>query len=86
MPRLEITWVRGWDLLKDFRFGQKRSDHKFCPECGSSMVIDPCYSYKNSEAFKDAPDAIGLNVGLKVKLTCIGADIMIRSVCLKMWI
>jgi hypothetical protein len=26
------------------------------------MVIDPCHSYKNSEIFKDAPDAIGLNV------------------------
>jgi hypothetical protein len=48
------------------------------------VVIDPCHSYKNSEAFKDAPDAIGLNVGLRVGLTCIGADIMIRSVCSKM--
>jgi len=57
-----VIWLRGWDLLKDFRFGPKRSDHKFCPDCGSSMVIDPCYGYTTVEKFKNAPDAIGLNV------------------------
>lgn len=82
-PRSEVTWTRGWDNLNDFRFGQKRSDHKFCPQCGSSMVIDPCHVYKTSDMFKDAPDAIGLNVRRSWAwgLRSIEADIINRFVC-----
>jgi hypothetical protein len=62
VSRESVAWTRGWDKMKDFRFGPKRSDHKFCPECGSSMLVDPCYSYAKLEMFKGAPDVLGLNV------------------------
>ena len=36
----EVVWHTGYDLLKDYRFGRKKLDHKFCPNCGSSILID----------------------------------------------
>jgi hypothetical protein len=66
VPRSSVTWIRGWDKLKDFRFSKKVVDHKFCPDCGSSVVLDMCSFYKEMEQFReefrDAPDLLGLNV------------------------
>ncbi|KAL2036509.1 hypothetical protein N7G274_010739 [Stereocaulon virgatum] len=36
----EVIWHSGYDTLNDYRFGRKRFDHKFCPSCGSSILID----------------------------------------------
>lgn len=36
----EVVWHTGFDSMKDYRFGNKRFDHKFCPKCGSSILID----------------------------------------------
>jgi hypothetical protein len=63
IPREQVSWVSGYDLLKTFRFNNKRLAHKFCPECGSSMIIDAEYAYKDVPRYKGAPDIICLNVG-----------------------
>jgi hypothetical protein len=62
VPRENVTWIQGYDMLKIFRFASKRLDHKFCPECGSSMLIDPNFSYSKLEKMKGAPDILCLNV------------------------
>ena len=36
----EVEWLSGYDTLKDYRFGKKRFDQKFCLNCGSSILID----------------------------------------------
>ncbi|KAK4693902.1 hypothetical protein P7C71_g3582, partial [Lecanoromycetidae sp. Uapishka_2] len=36
----EVVWHSGYQTLKDYRFGKKELDHKFCPNCGSSILID----------------------------------------------
>lgn len=36
----EVVWHLGYDKLKSYRFGRKTFDHKFCPKCGSSILID----------------------------------------------
>ncbi|MCJ1417827.1 hypothetical protein MMC32_004172 [Xylographa parallela] len=36
----EVVFHQGFDTLKEYRFGSKRMTHKFCPECGSSILID----------------------------------------------
>jgi hypothetical protein len=64
VPRLSVIWIRGWDKLKNFRFNKNSVDHKFCPDCGSSVVIDPCCFYKDMDGFQDGPDILGLNVSL----------------------
>lgn len=35
-----MVFHSGFDTLKDYRFGKKQFDHKFCPDCGSSILID----------------------------------------------
>ncbi len=50
-PR-EVLFHSGYDTLKDYRFGKKRFDHKFCPVCASSILID----FHN-------PDKWAVNVG-----------------------
>ncbi|TID23381.1 gb [Venturia nashicola] len=86
IPRSDITWLSGWDKLKNFRFNTKSVDHKFCPECGSSVVIDPLCFYQKMEGFEDAPDVLGLNVrmfeGVDVKgleLTGEGVFVTLRD-------
>lgn len=39
-PRSDIRWKQGYAGLKGFRFNTKTREHKFCPECGSSMMLD----------------------------------------------
>lgn len=65
--RSDVTWLSGWNKLKNFRFNTKSVDHKFCPECGSSVLIDPMRFYDKMEGFENAPDVLGLNV----RVACI---------------
>jgi hypothetical protein len=62
VPRTDVRWISGYDQLNEFRFATERLTHKFYPECGSSMLRDPNFGYKNFSAFKGAPDILCLNV------------------------
>lgn len=35
-----VQWVSGYDTLKKYQFNSKGYNHKFCPNCGSSIVIE----------------------------------------------
>ena len=39
--------------MKVYRFGEKKCMHKFCPDCGSSLFVDP---------HMDDPELIVVNV------------------------
>src|SRR6186713_887444 len=54
--RTDVVWEKGYETLKTFQFNTKTKDHKFCPECGSSMMID-----LNGELPRDL---IGINVSI----------------------
>ena len=47
----EVEWHQGYDTLKAYKFGHKKLTHKFCGNCGSSILID----------FHDA-EKLGVNV------------------------
>ena len=51
--KADLIFVQGEDLLKEYQFGLKRCAHKFCPNCGSSVLIDP---------IPGNPDILALNV------------------------
>ena len=36
----EVEWHQGYETLKIYEFGQKRVTHRFCGNCGSSILID----------------------------------------------
>jgi len=38
--RQEVTFHSGHDHLRKYQFGTKMVSHKFCPTCGSSLLID----------------------------------------------
>jgi len=38
--RQEVTFHSGHDHLRTYQFGKKMVSHKFCPTCGSSLLID----------------------------------------------
>lgn len=38
--RQEVTFHSGHDHLRTYQFGSKMVSHKFCPTCGSSLMID----------------------------------------------
>lgn len=38
--RQNVVFRSGYDTLKAYQFANKRVSHKFCPECGSSILID----------------------------------------------
>lgn len=86
VPRSDVTWLSGWEKLKNFRFNTRSVDHKFCPECGSSIVIDPCCFYRTMDGFEYAPDILGLNVSFLQSVlvsllfcfwrtNCVGEDV-----------
>ncbi|KAK0622728.1 Mss4-like protein [Immersiella caudata] len=56
--RKDIEWLSGWDEMKNYRFGSKNRDHKFCGICGSSVCIDFLGNWH-------VGDVIGVNVGLR---------------------
>jgi hypothetical protein len=39
--RPEVIFHSGYDHLRSYFFGSKTRTHKFCPTCGSSILIDP---------------------------------------------
>lgn len=41
--REDVKFLKGEDQLKDYYFATKTRAHRFCPECGTSVLID----YKN---------------------------------------
>ena len=43
--------------LKNYYFGLKNKPHRFCPECGSSVMID----FENSDVVKQRP-LLAMNV------------------------
>lgn len=38
--RTSVVFHRGFDHLRSYFFGKKQKPHKFCPTCGSSILID----------------------------------------------
>jgi hypothetical protein len=36
----DVEWLSGYETLKNYRFGPKIQDHKFCPSCSASIGID----------------------------------------------
>lgn len=52
--RKDLIWLKGEDKLKNYEFATKTRDHRFCANCGSSMLID----------FRGAgkQDVLGINV------------------------
>ncbi|KAK1751196.1 Mss4-like protein [Echria macrotheca] len=53
--RDSIEWISGWDDMKNYRFGRRDRDHKFCGVCGSSVCIDFLGNW-------EVGDVIALNV------------------------
>ncbi|MCJ1399080.1 hypothetical protein MMC11_002282 [Xylographa trunciseda] len=53
----EVVFHQGFDTLKEYRCGTKQSTHKFCPECGSSILID-----FNGSLHGPMEDAMAVNV------------------------
>lgn len=39
-PREQVVFHSGFEDLVDYRFGTKTVSHKFCPTCGSSVMLD----------------------------------------------
>lgn len=39
--RKDVEIQSGEDILKSYYFGNKKFAHKFCPNCGSSLFVDP---------------------------------------------
>ncbi|KAI9871442.1 MAG: hypothetical protein M1830_002909 [Pleopsidium flavum] len=35
----DVVFHQGYDELKSYQFGNKNCEHKFCPTCGSSVLI-----------------------------------------------
>ncbi|MCJ1434968.1 hypothetical protein MMC27_004338 [Xylographa pallens] len=54
----EVVFHQGFDTLKGYHFGSKQKTHKFCPECGSSILID--FNGTLDGKFEDAM-AVNLN-------------------------
>ncbi|MCJ1390142.1 hypothetical protein MMC18_003000 [Xylographa bjoerkii] len=53
----EVVFHQGFDTLKEYRFGSKQKTQKFCPECGSSILID-----FNGTLDGEMEDAMAVNV------------------------
>ncbi|KAL8707871.1 MAG: hypothetical protein Q9220_007155 [cf. Caloplaca sp. 1 TL-2023] len=53
--REEVEYLQGEDSIKGYYFGEKRAEHKFCPNCGSSISLDPHGAF-------GTPDKISINV------------------------
>ena len=54
--REEVVFLQGYETLKSYKFGTGKVDHKFCPSCGSSVMIDL------NNSFAIWGDALGMNV------------------------
>lgn len=38
--RYDVVFTKGYETLKSYEFATESRDHKFCPNCGSSLLID----------------------------------------------
>ncbi|XDG01458.1 hypothetical protein ABKA04_001073 [Annulohypoxylon sp. FPYF3050] len=38
--RDDVKFQSGWDELSSYRFGNSLKSHRFCPKCGTSVLID----------------------------------------------
>lgn len=56
LDRSEIVYLKGEDTSKGYYFSEKKAEHKFCPNCGSSFSVDPHGSF-------GSPDWVSINVG-----------------------
>ncbi|KAI4232738.1 MAG: hypothetical protein LQ349_004816 [Xanthoria aureola] len=54
VAREEIEWLKGENSMKGYYFGGKQAEHKFCPNCGSSISVDPHGAF--------GPDWVSINV------------------------
>ncbi|KAB8217862.1 Mss4-like protein [Aspergillus novoparasiticus] len=56
--RKDVVFHRGEDQLAEYRFGNRTKPHKFCPNCGTSVLID----FKESQ-FEKERGRMAINVG-----------------------
>ena len=52
-----VIFHTGYDHLHSYTFGAKRRTHKFCPTCGSSVLID-------FNGIYEGKDTLGINVSI----------------------
>ncbi|KAK8135906.1 hypothetical protein PG984_003846 [Apiospora sp. TS-2023a] len=71
--RQDVVYHSGEQHLSSYRFGDKKKPHKFCPSCGTSVLIDFSESARDIErevtainirTFVDIEDILG---GLELK-------------------
>ena len=55
--REEVVFLQGYETLRNYKFGSGKLDHKFCPSCGSSVMIDFNQAFMNYHG-----DALAMNV------------------------
>ena len=60
--RDEVEWLRGYDTMSSYRTSTKMMDHKFCPNCGSSILIDFNWT---DETQPYAGDRLAINVSAR---------------------
>jgi hypothetical protein len=58
-PREQLYMSSGEEALKSYSFGPKKSLHKFCGECGSSVFFDPRMKERGEGR---GLDLLGINV------------------------
>ncbi|KAL9010220.1 MAG: hypothetical protein Q9173_004824 [Seirophora scorigena] len=39
--RTDVIYLKGLDSVKGYYFGGGKVEHEFCPNCGSSISVDP---------------------------------------------
>ncbi|RAQ58700.1 hypothetical protein COH20_005900 [Aspergillus flavus] len=55
--RKDVVFRRGEDQLAEYRFGNRTKPHKFCPNCGTSVLID----FKESQ-FEKEREMMAINI------------------------
>ena len=58
--RKEVAFHTGYDNLRPYLFGEKKMTHKFCPTCGSSVMID----FHGGPCVVEGGDRLAINVGI----------------------
>jgi hypothetical protein len=67
--RTDVDFHTGYDTMISYCFGDKMRPHKFCPTCGSSVMIEP-----------DGRDIVCLNVSKGINSSFQFANLNIRLV------
>jgi len=63
--RKEVVFHTGYDHLHSYAFGDKKMTHKFCPTCGSSLMID----FHGGPTIVEGGDRLGINVNFRQALS-----------------